>query len=108
MEAVIITRVKEYVQDAAFPISKKKIITYAKMHHVPENLLQTLEELPERSYKNFKEIEVALKPLPFDDGTPKKTKDALLQKKEDQVQHIPNLVNPSEFTQMGDEENYEN
>ncbi len=103
----MIKRVEEYLDEVSFPVPKKKIVNYAKLHHVPENILDALLALPEQSYGSLQEVKEALLTVPFDDGIPKKSIAKMEEEKVNEQQKMKQSVNLHEFTQMGDEENQE-
>lgn len=108
---VLLHRVETYLEGVEYPLGKDKILKYAKVHHVPANILEILEELPDKEYHSLQEIQFPLESIientPFDDGVAKKNKAKMVQEKEDKMQQMENIVNPNEFTQMGDEEDHE-
>jgi hypothetical protein len=45
-------QVFEYIGDAEFPADKQKLIETAQNHVAPEEVVYTLEQLPDREYEN--------------------------------------------------------
>lgn len=110
MKTIVFSHLEGYLEGIAYPIHKEKIVRYAKMHHVPEDVLEVLYLLPEREYVDLIDIReglLTIVPAPVDDGVPKKTLEQMAQEREDELQRMKHVVNLKEFTKMGDEEDHE-
>ncbi len=107
MKTIVFTRLEEYLKGIEYPISKGKIVKYAKVHHVSEDVLEVLQQLGDVQYEDINAIREGLLSIKLDDGIPKKTKEAMQMKKINSLQKMQHDVNPNDFTQMGDEEDHE-
>ncbi|MBA7465530.1 hypothetical protein ES707_00700 [subsurface metagenome] len=47
---VTASRVHEYLRDVAYPASRQDLIDYARQGNAPDEIVRTLERLPERRY----------------------------------------------------------
>jgi hypothetical protein len=45
-------QVFEYIESVEFPVDKRKLIETARNHVAPEEVIFTIEQLPDREYKN--------------------------------------------------------
>jgi hypothetical protein len=103
MDASIINHLENFFDDIGFPVNKHQLIEESQDWPLPDNVREALALLPEQEYSTREEIMTALTDVPFDDGIPKKHAEDDI----DVDDHMDNLVDLDEFTQMGDEEDHE-
>ena len=48
--SVTASRVHEYLSEVAYPASRQDLIDYARQNNAPDEIVRTLEQLPERRY----------------------------------------------------------
>lgn len=105
MDLSTIAHLDNFLEDVPFPIDKDGLMQEAFDSPLPENVRDAITLLPDRDYHSKAELREELLGVPFDDGTPKKSEDAMEAEEDDDK--MDTLVNLDEFTQMGDEEDHE-
>ncbi len=43
-------RVHDYLRNIPYPVTRQELIDYARESHAPDDVMRTLEELPEKLY----------------------------------------------------------
>lgn len=54
MEAA--TKMFNFIKDVEFPVSREDLIDYAEEHDIPQDVLDRLEDLPERMYESYFDV----------------------------------------------------
>ena len=100
-----IAHLDNFLEDVPFPIDREGLMQEALDSPLPDNIREAIALLPERDYHSRAELREELLGIPFDDGTPKKSEEAMeLDEVDDKMDSLADL---DEFTQMGDEEDHE-
>ena len=51
-------KIADYTEGVNFPAGKKEIIDHAKKNHMPPEIVQKLEKLPDKEYKDISDLVV--------------------------------------------------
>ncbi len=54
-------RVLDYVQDAHYPTHRRDLIEHARRKNAPEDVLRTLERIPEEIYDDLPDVKEGLR-----------------------------------------------
>lgn len=54
-------QIEKYLQGVDFPCMKQELIDQAEYNNAPEEIIQHLERLPDREYKNAGEVTKSMK-----------------------------------------------
>jgi len=108
MQGVVLSHIEKYIEDLPYPLMGNSIKKISEKWNVPENVRETIDALPNKTFKSAKELKLKLQNLPFDDGVPKiNNTDKLVRIHNKDQQTMKFVARIGDFTQMGDEQNQE-